>query len=115
MKKLLLLGLIILPLIILSGCSEKAETKVSGDIILFVSRTCGHCAKVKEYIKQNNINNLVNYREVEAYDSDENYSLFNQKADECDLSQRGVPMVYAGGECQIGSPNVINFFENQAQ
>jgi len=117
MKKLILLSLIILPLTLLSGCGQETEKKVSGDIMLFVSQTCGHCTKVKEYIDQNNIKNLVEYTEVEAYGTDESYTLFNEKADECGLpkNQRGVPMVYAEGSCQIGSPNVINFFENQAQ
>lgn len=112
MKKIIFLSLLIIIPLVLTACSEKEQS-----ILLFVSEDCGHCAKVKQHISDNNISAYVEYTEIQAYEAQENYNLFNEKATECGFpeNQRGVPMVYEKGVCEIGSPDVISFFDKKVK
>ncbi|MFA5069829.1 MAG: glutaredoxin domain-containing protein [Patescibacteria group bacterium] len=84
--------------------------------IFFYSNGCGHCQKVKEYIAENNIKNAVSYREVEAFATQENLDLFNEKSAACGIAEneRGVPLVFENGECYFGQFEAIDFFKKKA-
>ena len=91
--------------------------ETSGGILFFVSESCGHCTKVKNYIKENNLDAKVSYTEIQAFESEENYALFNEKAAECGLpeNQRGVPLIYEEGKCYIGSVEGVDFFREKGE
>lgn len=116
MKKIIILSLLIIIPLFLIACAQ-TEQKTESGILFFVSEGCGHCAKVKQYIKDNNINSRVEYEEIEAYETEENYALFNAKATECGIpeNQRGVPLVYENGTCALGDVDAISFFANKVK
>lgn len=117
MKKTILLLLVAAIPFFLSACSTEEPQKTSGDILFFVSETCGHCATVKNYIKENNLAAKVAYTEIQAFETEANYELFNEKAAECGLpqNQRGVPLIYEEGKCYIGSVEGVDFFREKAE
>ena len=84
--------------------------------IFFYSNSCSHCQKVKDYIAQNNIKNIVSYSEVEAFTTEENLNLFNEKSAFCGIAEdsRGVPLVFENGKCYFGQFEAIDFFKKKA-
>lgn len=118
MKKLSLLLFVLSFAFIMAGCAEKpasTDTAVK-EPIFFYSNTCGHCQKVKQYIADNKIKDKVSYSEVEAFSTEENLNLFNEKATACGIpeEQRGVPLIFEKGKCYVGSVEGIDYFKNKA-
>jgi len=118
MKKLIFVFL--LPgLILLVGCGQKNTSTNAVSIkepIFFYSTDCGHCQKVKQYIADHKIEEKVTFSLVEAFTTEANYNLFNDKAAGCRLSesQKGVPLIYENGKCYIGEIEAIDFFKKKA-
>jgi len=84
--------------------------------IFFYSDSCGHCQKVKDYIAENNIKNIVSYSEVEAFATEESLNLFNEKSAFCGIAEdsRGVPLVFENGKCYFGQFEAIDFLKKKA-
>ncbi len=89
------------------------EIENSGDPILFYGATCPHCKELEEYIEDNKIEERMNINKKEVYYNEENADLLKEKASECDLdlNRIGVPFLFAGGKCYIGSEEAKSFFE----
>lgn len=120
MRKLLFVFLLA-GLIILAGCGQKntsANTSATSvkEPIFFYSNDCGHCQKVKQYIADYKIEEKVSFSLVEAFTSEANYDLFNEKAAACRLSgsRKGVPLIYENGKCYVGEIEAIDFFKKKA-
>ena len=139
MKKFLLICFILFSPLLLFGCGKKEtsekttntfttnQTTVnqatanqnvseSDEVILFVSSTCGHCANVKKFISDNEIQNKVQYKEIEAFTGQENTNLFNEKATICAIAyeNRGVPLLFDKGKCYLGEIEVTDYFKAKA-
>ncbi|MCX6723527.1 MAG: hypothetical protein NT094_05740 [Candidatus Staskawiczbacteria bacterium] len=81
-------------------------------IIYFYWQSCPHCAQVDNYITANNIAQKVSFTKLETFNNTDNDNLMKSKATLCGLSTNaiGVPFVWDGSKCYIGTPDVINFF-----
>jgi len=82
--------------------------------ILFYGNGCPHCAKVEEYLQNNNLEIEIEKKEI--YQNKDNAEEFNeictQKA--IDLMDRGVPFLYTeNGDCLIGDTPIINYLEQK--
>lgn len=93
---------------------QSLSSKTYTQVILFYGEGCPHCATVKDFIKEQNIENKITLSEKEIYYSNENAIEFEEKARSCGLPQEsmGVPMLWAENECFLGSPDITEFFNN---
>jgi glutaredoxin len=91
---------------------KESEVKIESNIIIFYSEYCAHCLAVKEYIKENKIEEKISF---ETKDTGESTDLLFEKADICGIepNQVGVPFLFDGEKCLFGDKDIIDFFELQ--
>lgn len=90
-------------------------TTVTSDIILFYGEECPHCKDVEKFLEENKISEKIKFDSLEVWHNNANKQVFLQKVRECGLAQdsAGVPLLYARGECAIGTPDVKIFFQQE--
>ena len=83
--------------------------------IFFYGQECPHCQDVEKFNSDNHIADKVKYDSVEVWHNQDNANLMLQKAKECGITedQVGVPFVWSGGKCYVGTPQVEDFFKQQ--
>ena len=86
-----------------------------GNPILFYGDGCPHCAKVETYLEKSGISTEIEQKEI--YHNSKNAQEFNQICEEegIDFMDRGVPFLYAEGECFIGDKQIVSYFEEKNQ
>jgi glutaredoxin len=91
------------------------QNQSADQIILFYSDGCPHCAKVEEYIKENNIQNKISFVQKEVYYNQDNAQELLEKAKLCGLpiNSIGVPFLWDGKKCLIGDQDIIKFFKQK--
>ena len=90
-----------------------ADTQSAG-AILFYGNGCFHCAKVEEFIKNNELD--IGIEKKEIYQNKQNAEEFNDICDEksIDVTQRGVPLLYTpDGECIVGDKPIITYLQGK--
>jgi len=92
-----------------------STNKSKGEIILYYGIGCPHCAKVEQYIKENNIKDKISFEEKEVYFNQKNALDLQDKAKKCglDLNNIGVPFLWDGSQCIIGDQPIIDFFQQK--
>ena len=85
------------------------------DNCLFFGKGCLHCAKVKKYFQENGILEKYDIEEKNLSGSAECALEFNKICQDngIPLGERGIPMLYFGGQCLMGDTPIIEFFENK--
>lgn len=88
---------------------------ISNEVIFFYGDGCPHCAVVEKYIADNGVKEKVSFEEKEIYYNQENLAQLQEVASGCGIPSEGVgvPFLWTGKECLLGSPKVINFFETE--
>ena len=88
------------------------------DIILFYGATCPHCKVVEEFISKNNITRYLKFQNLEVYNNQDNSKNMMEKQELCkNLSEDdkgGVPFMYSGETCLVGSDPIINYLKEKA-
>ncbi|MFH1182873.1 MAG: hypothetical protein V1690_01255 [Candidatus Moraniibacteriota bacterium] len=133
MKKLALLSLMIVSVITLAGCKYfnngnsnnnaqqntnnlNSNTGTSGadyvisqdDTVLFWGEGCPHCVNVDKFLSENNaLEEKLKIKKIEVFNDLKGQKAFMDKVNECQLTQAGVPLLYAGGKCFQGDAPVI--------
>lgn len=117
----LIAGLLILVgagLFIING-SGNNQQQSGGDreseIILFYGDGCPHCAKVDEFIKDNNVEEKISFAKKEVYNNVANANELSQKAKKCGMDTKsiGVPFLWDGEKCLVGDVDIIDFFKKK--
>ena len=92
------------------------QTAVTSDIIFFYGQECPHCKDVEKFLADNDVASKVKFDSLEVWHNTANSNLLLQKAEECGISKdkAGVPFLYAKGKCYVGTPDVENFFKQEA-
>jgi glutaredoxin len=82
------------------------------EVILFYGDGCPHCTQVEQFIQENDIDSKLSFQRKEIYYNKENLELLSQKAASCGIAsnQVGVPFLWDGSKCHVGSTEVKNFF-----
>lgn len=81
-------------------------------VIFYYGSTCPHCEDVEAWINENDAHSKIDFEEKEVYASAANAQEMRQAAKICGFTQgSGVPFLYAKGECFVGTPDVIGYFE----
>lgn len=124
MKKVLTLLLIIAIVfgiyrLLSSNPSVSGVTDSEADLVLYWGEGCPHCEKVKDFIKQNNLDEKVKIVQKEVYYNKQNQlSLENtvKMCPEIDSSQGvGVPLgfVTADQKCLYGDTPIIEWLRSK--
>jgi glutaredoxin len=94
---------------------ENQGNQSASEIILFYGDGCPHCAKVEEYIKENNIQDKISFVQKEVYYNQNNAQELIYKAKTCGLPTNsiGVPFLWDGEKCLIGDQDIIIFFKQK--
>lgn len=103
----ILLTIGVIAIAVLMAATKKNEA------ILFYGETCPHCKNVDKYIEENNIRELIEFKELEVSKNQGNASLLNQTARNCGLDTMmgiGVPFFYDGEKCLMGDVDIIDYF-----
>lgn len=100
--------------------SDREIKSVEGsDIILFYGEGCPHCKNVEDFIRNNNIDEKVQFDLKEIWYNKDNATLMNQKADICKINkdELGVPFLFdaKNSKCLVGADEIIQFFKDQAE
>jgi len=84
-------------------------------IIFFYGIGCPHCAKVEEFIKENQIEKIISFVKKEIYFNRQNEKELEEKAKICGLptDSIGVPFLWDGEKCLIGDEDIIEFFSQK--
>lgn len=96
---------------------SNAPAPVSNDeIIYYYGEECSHCKDVTKFLEDNKIAEKVNFSKKEVWNNSQNSAEMQARVKECgiDSSKVGVPFLYARGKCLIGTPDVTDFFKNEA-
>ena len=74
------------------------------EILFFYGTTCPHCKNVEDFIKENNLEQKLEIKSFEVYNSKENLNKMLYYARICKINEKdlGVPMIYYNGKCYIG-------------
>lgn len=105
-------------MIISSSKNEPKNKENESSIILFYGDTCPHCKIVDDYIKENNVEEKINFVQKEVYRSKANSLEMRQKAEICGLKTDsiGVPFLFDGengAKCLIGDRDIIDYFASK--
>ncbi len=127
MKKRLIIGVIIAVVVVLlavlvwRASYHQAANKLpaASQPILYWGNGCSHCAKVEEFIKDQQIENKVKFERKEVFNDQANAQELVKRATECGLntSSIGVPFLYDVNNtphCLVGEPEVTNYFKQKA-
>lgn len=91
--------------------------KEESPIILYTGDGCPHCAKVDEFIKENQIDSKISFSQKEVYYNQFNAKDLQSKAKICRLptDSIGVPFLWdkENAKCFIGDVDIINFFKTK--
>jgi len=93
----------------------KAKAPTTG-VILFYGDTCPHCIQVEEYIKNNNVEQKVQFEKKEVYNNQTNAATMATYYQKCGLDTAagmGVPFLWDGQKCYSGETEIINFFASK--
>lgn len=92
---------------------ENPLAGTEGQIILFYGQGCSACAKVEQYIKENQIDSKISLVQKEVYYNKSNAKELRAKAKVCGLGTQSVPIpfLWDGSKCIIGVQPIIDFFD----
>lgn len=119
LKKIVFLVSCLFLVIVLSGCSQDNQPSTEEVVglppgnILFISKTCPHCAVVKQYIDENNVLQKIYFVSRDITSDQVAYKLLPIIGQKCGLSSNnlGVPLFWDGQKCYSGEREIINYFK----
>lgn len=97
---------------------NKKDNKNPGainNIVLYVGEGCEHCAKVEQFVKNQNVEKKLGLFIKEVYNNETNRNELKERAALCgtDSAKVGIPFLWNGSGCTIGDDQIINFFKNR--
>ena len=99
MKRLKICLLLVMFLII-SGCSNKLNSKNKVTLYLFYSSTCPHCHAEIEWL--DSIKDDYDYLEIVKYEANENTELYESVVEKMEINDYHVPLTIIGKDYEIG-------------
>ena len=96
--------------------SSESSLPSSEGIVYYYGAECPHCKKVQEFLDREKVAERVSFEKKEVWHNRKNAQEMRRVAEEkCGLNPQriGVPFLYAHGECIIGEPQVIQFFQQE--
>jgi glutaredoxin len=100
---------------ITSTPEQIVNSEKSSEITYFYGSTCPYCTYVEEFIEKEGAEERIPLVIKEIYGNTDNSEEMIRAAESCGLDVRsvGVPFLFSGGKCFVGSPDVIAELEQQ--
>lgn len=96
---------------------EKIKTTADSNTVIYVGDGCPHCAKIEEYVKNNQIDEKISLDLKEVWYNKDNANELNKTADVCKIPQNdlGVPLLLdqANSKCYVGEVEITNFLSSK--
>jgi glutaredoxin len=114
MKQSVKITLAVIGFFVLIGLSALL-IKTQPKKVLYTSIGCPHCKNVEEFVNDNQINDYVDFIELEVSQNPQNSQMFNATAERCGIEpdKRGVPLFYDGEKCYLGDEDIISYFQDK--
>ena len=98
-----------------SALNKKSDCLAPNEMIFFYGTTCPHCKDVELYFDANKTRKKFAFQEMEVFENIENQAMLHEVARCCKINTEniGVPLLWTGKGCLMGSEEIINFFENK--
>lgn len=83
-------------------------------IVLYYGIGCPHCAKVEAFLKENKVEDKMEFTRKEVYQDQKNAYAMGQHAGKCGMPKDNiaVPFLWTGSKCLIGDVEIIAFFQS---
>lgn len=90
---------------------DRMICELGEETIFFYGDGCPHCKNVELYMDSNNIKRGFDILEMEVYNSAENRAELLKAGKCCHIEemQLGVPLLWTGKKCLMGSEDIINY------
>lgn len=112
-----ILAVVVISVLAASKNPDWFAVKEESSIILYTGDGCPHCAKVEEFIKENQIDSKISFSQKEVYYNQFNAKDLQSKAKICGLptDSIGVPFLWdkETTKCFMGDVDIINFFQEK--
>ncbi|MDO8468788.1 MAG: hypothetical protein Q7S29_03465 [Candidatus Peribacter sp.] len=84
-------------------------------MVLYYGDGCPHCANVEAFVKENNVEQKVQFVRKEVYNNKSNAREMGSFAKKCGLptDSIGIPFLWTGAKCLTGDKDIIAFFQQQ--
>jgi len=84
-------------------------------VVLYYGEECPHCHDAIEHLETNGFMKEGGFETKETWHDDENAAELVERARFCgyEPNRIGVPFLYADGECHIGTPDIIRYFDDR--
>lgn len=98
-----------------SGETVNNQARQESGIVLYYGLGCPYCKIVDEYIEKNKLASRIIFSTKEVYYNRQNAIELSERAAACGMpsNQIGIPFLWDGSRCYVGSDSIIAFFENQ--
>jgi len=95
--------------------ADKMAQLLEAGPIYYYGLTCPYCKVVAEWLEVNKVAEKINFTKKEVWNNQVNAVELNRVAVSCGLntSSIGVPFLFAEGQCLIGAPDIIAFFDTK--
>jgi len=97
--------------------SSQAVTVEPSAPVFFYGNTCPHCADVKEWMRENKVEEKIKLVKKEVYGNKANALELSKAAESCgmDTASIGVPFLFTPeGKCLVGTPDIVNYLSEKA-
>lgn len=108
--------ILIIAAIILGWWLVKQRSGMPKNVILFSRTGCPHCIIVEEFLQKNpQLEKKINLEKKVLDNNSANVELVLKAAKKCGIDSEsvGLPFLWTGKTCILGSVEVINFFNAQ--
>ncbi len=97
------------------AAANKVAALKDGSPILYYGDTCPHCKDVEEWLKSNAVEEKIQLIKKEVWNNRQNAAELSKVAASCglDVSNIGVPFLYAEEKCLVGTPDIVKYFSDK--
>lgn len=98
-----------------SQSTSQKEPASDVSYMIFYGETCPYCHDVQDWMKESNIESILDISMKEVYNDTKNAEQMKLAAQNCGLANSGVPFLYTSEkECIVGSTPIIEFLSEAA-
>ena len=108
-------GIAVVTFLVVVFFVARSSKSLPQGIVLYYGDGCPHCANVEAFVKENNVEQKVQFVRKEVYNNKSNAREMASFAKKCGLptDSIGIPFLWTGTQCLTGDKDIIAFFQQQ--
>jgi len=115
---ILIIGIIVFYIYKTNQQNKLLLSSIENKIIFFYGEGCPHCANVEEFLKENGVEDKIQFEKKEVYNDRGNAKLLILVAKrKCGFKENeiGVPFLWDGenSKCTVGDQPIIDYFKEK--